>query len=710
MARRYAMRRTSELITTVATAIGLSIAAGPMLAYEPGTHFRIGERAVDVSTVDRALKDQFSLLAGKNQVLRAKTGQALTLRQWIAAGAYMEDVPSFRALNHFHNPLQPWSAAGLNVAGISPGDSSVFWQQAADQSFGGTWSWPFARRRFHDFLTSPNQTDRDAALADVGRAIGHMSHLIQDATSPPHTRNDAHLVYDGYEKTIERFRGEEPIRFLQLLFGAPVAANPAIFTATGDARAPATIARLIDSDTYAGAQPPGNGTLLGASEYTNGGYVSDDTIFRDFPFPSPASLGAAFFDPPAGTPGARRYFPKDFDGDRVSHFVAEGSLWERLQFRGQTLLGGYILDTRTYEAAGRFLIPRAVGYSASLIDRFFEREIEISAPGRYVYARAPFVEGNTGSFTKMTFKVRKTTPGATGAGMLTAVVRYRRGLDNLIENPIAVSNQLSYAVSAEQPATLDSSFTELTFDFAASPIPTNSADLYLTVVYRGPSGAEQSAVLYGDKDVFEPDPVDVGNITDYDCFGPQPYHVADFSIFPPFDFNNPNPITNPQPRDLSNPKDGFPELFGPDDELNNVFMKVSSFAGPFASTTVFDYQVTQRVAQPAPQYVRFFVIQDQPFYALSWRPGLIQNRGFVPNGFSFNPLLITVPSANVNRVFVDAGGTVRHQVVLPLVYRGLTSLNLNVLVTDIPRINTCFPNTVSLTPALSRIEGAPAQP
>jgi hypothetical protein len=230
------------------------------------------------------------------------------------------------------------------------------------------------------------------------------------------------------------------------------------------------------------------------------------------------------------------------------------------------------------------------------------------------------------------------------------------------------------------------------------------------VVYRGPSGAEQTAVLYGDKDLFEPDPVDVGNITDYDCFGVQPYHVADFSIFPPFDFNNRDPILNPQPRDLSVPKDGFPELFGPDDELSNIFMKVSSFQGPFASPTVFDYQVAQRVAQPDPQYVRFFVIQDQPFYALSWRPGVIQHRGFLPNGFSFNPLFITVPSANVNRVFVDADGTVRHQLVLPLVYRGLTSLNPNMLVTDIPRINTCFPNTVSLPPALSRIEGALAQP
>ena len=125
--------------------------------------------------------------------------------------------------------------------------------------------------------------------------------------------------------------------------------------------------------------------------------------------------------------------------------------------------------------------------------------------------------------------------------------------------------------------------------------------MYLTVVYRGPAGEEQDAVLYGSKDLFEPDPVDVGNMTDYDCFGPDPFHVSDFSAWPPFDFNNPDPQTNPQPRDLTQPKDGFPELFGPQDELSDVYMKISSLQAPqFASPSLFDYKVPQRLARNAP--------------------------------------------------------------------------------------------------------------
>ena len=685
---------------------GVALLAASAAAYEPQTHARIGERAVAVSSLDRVLKDQFSLLTGANRPLASSTGQVRPFREWVSSGCATEDEPARRAINHFHNPLQPWPQAGLPI-----GQSSIYWQQNGNQSPGGTWSWPFARGRFYDFLTGTSQSARDAALADVGRSLGQMAHLIQDATSPPHTRNDPHLVHDGYEANMERFRLDEAARFAAILNRPPVPADPAIFTDTADGQAPARIARLIDSDGYTGAAPPGNGVLIGNAEYTNGGYLSDDTLFRDFPFPRQAALGPPFFDPPQGQPGARRYFPKVADGDNVSHFVAEGTLWERLTNAGQALPGGFLLNDQTYQRAGEFLVPRAVGYSVSLFDRFFQRELEIASPARYVYARTQFVEGNAGFFTKLVFRVRKTTPGGAAGGSLVAVVRYRRGLANLIENPLQISNDLSYAVSAPQSPTLGAGFTELSFDFAGSPIPTNSADLYLTVVYRGPSGPELNAVLYGDKDLFEPEPVDVGNVTDYDCFGPDPKHVADFGVWPPFDLNNPDPNTNPQARDLTVPKDGVPDIFGPQDELGGVFVKVSStLQQQPASSTVFDYQFPQHLPQSGPKFSRFFVLQDRPTFILFWRATSFIERGTTPNGTSSNVLLATVPQANVNRVIADAGGGTVHEVTLPFTYRGLTSLDLNILVVDIPRFNICFPNTVELPPSFTRVDGTPAEP
>ncbi len=48
----------------------------------------------------------------------------------------------------------------------------------------------------------------------------------------------------------------------------------------------------------------------------------------------------------------------------------------------------------------------------------------------------------------------------------------------------------------------------------------------------------------------------------------------------------------------------------------------------------------------------------------------------------------------MNRVIVDANGAVVHELQLPLLYRGVNSLELNLLVVSIPRFNACFPNTI----------------
>ncbi|MGH7305874.1 MAG: hypothetical protein ACRELZ_21525 [Candidatus Rokuibacteriota bacterium] len=286
-------------------------------------------------------------------------------------------MPSIRSVNHFHNPLKPWPDAGGPF-----GQSSIYWQQNADQGVGGTWSWLVARQRLLDFLTRPSPAAREQALADTARALGHVMHMAQDAASPAHTREDPHLIHDGYESRIEELRGSSILtlrsRFQALLMATPVLPDISSFTPTGDPQAPVSVARMIDSDRYNGTVPSyATGSLAGLAEYTNGGYVSDDTIFLGFALPRRESLGPAVLDPPADTPGARRYFPKTTDGDAVAHFVAEGALYERLLFRGQTI-GGFVLDDKVYEEYAAQLIPRAVGYSAGLLNYFFRSNFDFT--------------------------------------------------------------------------------------------------------------------------------------------------------------------------------------------------------------------------------------------------------------------------------------------------------------------------------------------
>jgi sugar lactone lactonase YvrE len=367
---------TKEILISV---VGFSLLLGtasPVHAYERDTHREISRTAVDRSNLESILKNQYGANDGIALLINGQQ-----VRDWIGTGGSKEDDPTIRASNHFHNPLQPWSQAGLTILGIPPGQSSVYWQQNPNQGLGGTWSWPVARAHFFDFLTKPSKVERDTALADTARALGQVIHMIQDAASPAHTRNDPHIIFEGYEARIEELRSSEDVtlrsRFESLLLAPSLFPAPSIFTPTSDPQAPVPIARLIDSDSYKGEPTSySTGNRIGLAEYTNGGYVSDDTIFLDFALPSQDSLGPGFCDPaPCGMPGSRQYFPKIGTGDSIAHFVAEGTLFERLKFRGQ-LSGGFILDDKIYEDYAAKLLPRAVGYSAALINYFFRGTLD----------------------------------------------------------------------------------------------------------------------------------------------------------------------------------------------------------------------------------------------------------------------------------------------------------------------------------------------
>ncbi len=436
------MNQPAKFVVTVSAAGVLGLLLGiiePARSYAPGTHAEIGATAVDRSNLDAILKTQYGVDRGSTFAINGQTVQG-----WIAIGATREDFPEVRSLNHFHSPLKPWADAGGPL-----GQSSVYWQQNPNQGLGGTWSWPVARQRLFDFLTLPGPAAREQALADTARALGQVMHLVQDAASPAHTREDPHLIHDGYEARIEELRVSLDAtlrsRFAALLAAPSTLTATTVFTSTGDPRAPVPVARLIDGDGYRGTvQTYATGAQAGLAEYTSGGYVSDDTIFLGFALPRRESLGPATFDPPVDTPGARRYFPKTTDGDVITHFVAEGALYERLLFRGQ-LVGGFILDDRVYEDYAAQLIPRAVGYSAGLLDYFFRSNFDFTVdvssndPGKRLLTISipPVLSAETmdGTFTLYAEDrdgLRSAVPGAS----LTTVLS-RGALAQTVFTPVA---------------------------------------------------------------------------------------------------------------------------------------------------------------------------------------------------------------------------------------------------------------------------------
>lgn len=115
------MRSIGNLAAFVLFVLGTSQAAR---AYEQETHREIarqatGSRDPSRSTVDAVLKSELGLSEGIQREfgrpLSTPAESPSSVIDLVGKGAFAEDVPFRRSLNHFHNPLRiPWSGAGLD--------------------------------------------------------------------------------------------------------------------------------------------------------------------------------------------------------------------------------------------------------------------------------------------------------------------------------------------------------------------------------------------------------------------------------------------------------------------------------------------------------------------------------------------------------------------------------------------------------------------
>jgi hypothetical protein len=376
--RRFEVMILASLLVAVADDAG---------AYDLDAHQMLGRLAGRAASIDTVFRRTLGLPEGAGTRLR-QGPQAQIAEEWIGDGARMEDLPELRVLAHFHNPLAAWEDAGLTLLGEQLGPSSLLWQQhpAQDSAVvmplplvrlrpgGGSWSWHDARRAFLDALTLAAPEARESRLVDTLLTLGHLTHLVQDASVPAHTRNDSHLrkgplnLSDGYENFVDTNVGRIPA-----LASPPVRAMGLEFTA-GTAAAPVPVARLLDSDLFGGSNAGVlSGTAIGLAEYSNGNFPSQDTIFEDFALPREQALEPQA--PTAAGGGLRRYLRKIGDGEPVDFFVARGALMDRLALRASPR-SNYVLTDRSHESYAGKLLPRAVGYSASLLDYFFRGRLE----------------------------------------------------------------------------------------------------------------------------------------------------------------------------------------------------------------------------------------------------------------------------------------------------------------------------------------------
>ena len=492
------MRNNNKDASLICLCFLLLLGASNVLGFEVDTHTLLSQRAVGASQLNSYLTTVlgFEFPQGSSQ----EVGQGLFKQviQLIAnVGAVNEDKPDIRSRTHFHDPTKAWAQAGLSWP-TNTFASSVLWSQNPNQDWGGKHSWQDARNSYFNALTATNQVDRKKFYAETFESLGHLIHLVQDAGVPSHTRNDTHIGFfigNGYGLPVGN-----PDRFHHwaLLRGGPAidsAASqpfdPSILNQTYNGLVP--IAGIIDTTTAAGSATPSNAPNIGIAEYSNANFFSDDTILKGYAYPNTTQMALTHEPGPDG-PEPRSYLRKNFGPGPTGYRAAVSTrLLEFLpsNFSTQQLE----LDDNVMADYGALLFPRAIGYSAGLIDYFFRGQVDTADPP-FGYVLVPWEERPTSIDVE---GVKIIGEGQqTGSGTISMVLLHRNSFTGQSDGPLSpgpkplvvVSNEVPFMISAERQ-TVTFAFDSLPFPTTAPPALCCYGNGYMAIiVYRGTFGQE----------------------------------------------------------------------------------------------------------------------------------------------------------------------------------------------------------------------------
>jgi hypothetical protein len=423
-------------------------------AFKLETHRAMNERAVEFSGLDDHLRSELSLRRGVNEEFNF-----LRVQKWIGVGGPEEDLflnnegggALNRSLHHFQNPLLPWDEAGLNgrcFFQLFPirGKASARWAQSDVDQAGGSARWSDARGLFLSFLVLPTKAERDNAAADLFKILGQQMHLVSDLAVPAHARNDIHCTPNA--ESFETWaNASENLKLLSTM--QAILPDPSIFAfdvPIQDQIARVPVARLWDTGTYR-AERNADLTLngpVGLAEYASANFFSKRTIFSAaFPYPARTSVGADLalgVDPK--TQRLRQYFAKVRDGEPVNRIATPGALYNYVPDALKDKNIG--LDSSIFAEYASHLLPRAIGYSAALLDYFFRGKLEArigpdpEAPQTLLFAGK---NASNEALSEGTLKVYGDYPneGRTELGSWTISGPIAPGVDLLPSQPVNVN-------------------------------------------------------------------------------------------------------------------------------------------------------------------------------------------------------------------------------------------------------------------------------
>lgn len=328
-------------------------------SYSLAVHRNITEKVIDQnSNAINGYLNNVGITKGITEFINNKE-----VRKWIEDGSYEEDSNwSFvweLLYSHFYNPITNTSGVG----GVFP--SAYDW--ANDPT--NEWSWAKARDNFYKGLTLVDKTEREKALGNSFKAIGHVMHLIQDVSVPAHTRADLHALVplnvilgvgaDNFETYTNTFK--DNLNY-----------TGATFPYWNESTVTGAPKQLWDMESYNGQTIYGS-DRIGLAEYSNANFFSDGTIFDDFTFPAWTSV--IEYEDNDATGKVRTYLKKIGDGEIINHLAA--GKWYYKYLSPSFKRFGLKLDDMVCADYANKLLPRAVGYSAGLLNYFFRGQIDM---------------------------------------------------------------------------------------------------------------------------------------------------------------------------------------------------------------------------------------------------------------------------------------------------------------------------------------------
>ena len=391
----------------------------PLAAYELRTHGEVTRRAFEVSEGVKAYLEAVGIRSAEVLDPRAITspGQLArfentgTPRDWMIEGAIREDdfqphpgcrkplnPPSAmdRPLNHFFDVQR--GGRGLTVLGLERGFPAPDWalglQGRGPDDTQNQFSVLDARAYQLRSLTAPTRDERDRNTALLFRTLGHVIHALGDMGQPQHTRNDPHAgCFQFIAGEHSWFEDYMETRARGIAFRARSLPSPPLlldgysavgFQAYRDYWANPTLSGLADfsSRNFLSAktnlgrncdglpEPPCSPDAYGQREVTISALTVSGTLLTG----RVRLFNRRMRDPVTGVMVTTRDLVTGEITEDVS--VTSRSVWDQhLETRG--LFPLFSLNTLNYDSISDVLLPRAVGYSAGLLDHFFRGKLDV---------------------------------------------------------------------------------------------------------------------------------------------------------------------------------------------------------------------------------------------------------------------------------------------------------------------------------------------